>query len=367
MEAYITNQSIINQLKPIALASLITTLGITLLWVSNQKELSGQSRYAIALADLLAYSSKDHVIEKNAINLALLGKEVIKATEVDRVVFYDTNNKILGLVGISENGPHYTEQIVADGTLVGYVTVSLNQKAFEKLPIVRLVLYSSLLVFTITLSFFFFFKGNKNTRTSIPIVSVPKKKNVPAYCLFINIHNHFSLSKHSKEDALNDAITMAAEVCAMYPGAYFKLPDQGVLVLLDEESITAYESVKASWLLQKLLEEIETTNLYKFFLSTCMYDEKPSETSDQLKDSFTKTERELGLRIASLTKGDAISLSKSLFGKLTDAQKQSCQLLEHPVLNDLTKNQGIYLLFRTLPEEETIQEQVNMILGFKSD
>ena len=58
---------------------------------------------------------------------------------------------------------------------------------------------------------------------------------------------------------------MAAEVCAMFPGAYLKLPDEGVLVLLDEESITAYESVKAGWLLQKLLKEIETTNLYRFF------------------------------------------------------------------------------------------------------
>ena len=73
------------------------------------------------------------------------------------------------------------------------------------------------------------------------------------------------------------------------------------------------------------------------------------------------------LRIASLTKADSISLSKSLFGKLNKAQQESCQLLEHPVLNDLAKSQDIYALSPTSPEEETIQEQVNMILGFKSD
>ena len=154
----------------------------------------------------------------------------------------------------------------------------------------------------------------------------------------------------------------------MYPGAYSKLPEAGILVLLDEESITPYESLKAGWLLQKLLKEIETINLYRFFLSTCVCNEKPSESSDKLLiDAVPKNERALGLRIASLTKADSISLSKSLFGKLNQAQQETCQLLEHPVLNDLTKNQDIYVLSRTLPEEETIQEQVNMILGFKTD
>ena len=98
-----------------------------------------------------------------------------------------------------------------------------------------------------------------------------------------------------------------------------------------------------------------------------MYGEKPSETSGQLADSFSKNERDLGLRIASLIKGDSISLSESLFSRLSDSQKKSCRLLEHPVLNDLTQNQEIYVLSRTLPQEETIQEQVNMILGFKSN
>mgnify|MGYP003299510396 FL=1 len=368
METNITNQSIIDKLKPIALASLITTLGITLLWLSNQKDLSGQRNYAIGLNNLLAYSSKDFVIEKNAINLALLGKEVTKAKEVDRVVFYDTDNKILGLVGHSAAGPHYTEQIIVDGTLVGYVTVSLNQKAFEKLPIVELILYSSLVIFAVTLLFYLIFKSTKNVRTSIPIVSVPKKKDVPAFCLFINVHNHLSLANAAKEIAIDDALAMASEVCAMYPGAYSKLPEAGILVLLDEETITPYESVKAGWLLQKLLKEIETTNLYRFFLSTCVCSEKPSESSDKLLvESVSKNERALGLRIASLTKADSISLSKSLFGKLNDAQQESCQLLEHPVLNDLAKSQDIYALSPTSPEEETIQEQVNMILGFKSD
>ena len=368
METNNTKQSIVDKLKPIALASLVTALGITILWVSYQKELSGQHRYAIGLADLLAYSSKNYVIEKDAINLALLGKEVTKAKEVDRIVFYDTNNKILGLVGNSENGPHYTEQIIVDDTLVGYVTVSLNQKAFGKLPIIELLLYSGLVIFVVTLLFFLTVKGAQKVSTSIPIVSVTKRKDVPAYCLFINVHNHLSLANTAKESAIDDAHTMAAEVCAMFPGAYFKLPDEGVLVLLDEESITAYESVKAGWLLQKLLKEIETTNLYRFFLSTCTCSEKPSESSDQLLvDAITKNERALGLRIASLTKADSISLSESLFSRLSDTQKESCQLLEHPVLNDLTKNQDIYVLSRTLPEEETIQEQVNMILGFKND
>ncbi len=368
METNIKNQSIIDKLKPIALASLITTLGITLLWISNQKEFSGQRSYAIGLADLLAYSSKDYVIEKNAINLTLLGKEVTKASEVDRVIFYDTNNKILGLVGNSETGPHYTEQIIVDGILVGYVTISLNQKAFEKLPLVQLILYSSLVIFAVTLLFYLILRGTKTARTSIPIVSVPKKKDVPAFCLFINVHNHLSLANTAKENAIDDALAMASEVCAMYPGAYSKLPEEGILVLLDEESITPYESVKAGWLLQKLLKEIETTSLYRFFLSTCVCGEKPSESSDKLLvESVPKNERVLGLRIASLTKADSISLSKSLFGKLNEAQQESCRLLEHPVLNDLAKSQDIYALSPTSPEEETIQEQVNMILGFKSD
>ena len=179
----------------------------------------------------MAYSSKDFVIEKNAINLTLLGKEVTKAKEVDRVVFYDTDNKILGLVGHSAAGPHYTEQIIVDGTLVGYVTVSLNQKAFEKLPIVELILYSSLVIFAVILSFYLILKGTKNVRTSIPIVSVPKKKDVPAFCLFINVHNHLSLANAAKEIAIEEALAMASEVCAMYPGAYSKLPEAGILVL----------------------------------------------------------------------------------------------------------------------------------------
>ena len=47
-----------------------------------------------------------------------------------------------------------------------------------------------------------------------------------------------SLPTAAKENAIDDALAMASEVCAMYPGAYSKLPEAGILVLLDEETIT---------------------------------------------------------------------------------------------------------------------------------
>ena len=345
----------------------MTALGITTIYFYNYEQFSGKERYANSTTKLLSYASKNYVIERDLINLTLLGKEAIKSTEIDRLVFYDLDNKILGVVGTSLTGPHYTEPIIDDGILAGYITVSLNPEAFDKLPIGLMAITGSSVIFVVTLIFFLLTIPKKRTTTSIPIVAVPEKEDFPAFSLFVNVHNRLSLSEESNISAIDDALTMASEVCALRPGYAFRLLDQGILVLFDTEEAVAYDGVKAAWLLQQLLLELETPALYRFFMSTCISDGKPSELSESIaaKEIFSHHEANLAFRFASLTKENTISLSADLYNSLSTSQKESCLLFEHPVLEDIAEGRSLYTLTKNEDEEETIKTQVDMILGFK--
>jgi len=355
------------RLRSYFLASIITALGITTIWIYNYEKFSGQERYASSMTKLLSYASKNYVIERDVINLTLLSKEATKMAEIDRLVFYDLDNKILGVVGTSLAGPHYTEPIIDDGILAGYITVSLNQEAFDQLPVTLMITTISLVVLIVTLIFFALTIPKKQITNSIPIVAVPDKENCSAYSLFVNVHNRLSLSEELNKSAIDDALTMANEVCALRPGSAFKLSDQGILVLFDREGTIAYEGIKAAWLLQQLLVELETPALYRFFISTCINEGKPSELSVATPETFSPQEASLAFRVASLTKENDISISEELFSSLSESQQDSCQIFEHPVLEDIAEGQNLYTLTKKQDEKDTIKRQVDMILGFKED
>ena len=183
----------------------------------------------------------------------------------------------------------------------------------------------------------------------------------------MNVQNRLSLSEETNISAIDDALTMASEVCALRPGYAFRLLDQGILVLFDTEEAVAYDGVKAAWLLQQLLLELETPALYRFFMSTCISDGKPSELSESItaKEIFSHHEANLAFRFASLTKENTISLSADLYNSLSSSQKESCLLFEHPVLEDIAEGRSLYTLTKNEDEKETIKTQVDMILGFK--
>ena len=338
-----------------------------MIWSYNYEQFSGKEKYANSITKLLSYASKNYVIERDVINLTLLGKEATKSAEIDRLVFYDLENKILGVVGTSLTGPHYTEPIIDDGILAGYITVSLNPEAFDKLPVGLMAITGCAVILGVTLIFFVLTIPKKRGTTSIPIVAVPEKEDFPAFSLFVNIHNRLSLSEENNKSAIDDALTMATEVCALRPGYAFRLLDQGILVLFDAEGTVAYDGIKAAWLLQQLLLELEAPALYRFFMSTCVSDGKPSELSESTtaKDIFSNHDADLAFRIASLTKENTISLSEDFYSSLSTSQKDSCQLFEHPVLEDIAQGQSLYTLIKSEDERETIKQQVDMILGFK--
>ncbi len=353
------------RLRSYFVASIITALGITTIWIYNYERFSGQERYAITTTKLLSYASKNYVIKRDVINLTLLGKEATKSEEIDRLVFYDFENKILGVVGTSLAGPHYTQPIVEDGILAGYITVSFNQKAFNNLPVGLIVVTTAFVILIVTLILFLSTIPKNPTPNSIPIIAVPDKKDCQAYSLFINVHNRLALSEEINDSAIDDALTMAAEVCALLPGSAFKLSDHGILVLFDREGAIAYEGIKATWLLQQLLIELETPALYRFFLSTCVSKGKPSELSVVATGVFSPQETNLAFRIASLTKENTISISEDLFNSLSEEQKDSCEIFEHPVLEDIAEGRNLYTLTRSEDEKDITKRQVDMILGFK--
>ena len=142
--------------------SFITALGITAVWAFNYDSLTGPDQYGTSTAKLLSYSSKTYVIEQDVINLTLLGKEATRSPEIDRIIFYDADNNVLGVVGTSKTGPHYTKPITEGGILAGYVTVSLNQQVFSALPINLLAIGSISVVLSVTLGFLLISKKPKS-------------------------------------------------------------------------------------------------------------------------------------------------------------------------------------------------------------
>ncbi|MEM7077825.1 MAG: hypothetical protein AAF513_04255 [Pseudomonadota bacterium] len=354
---------------PTAVTSAVL-VGICLLfvWARPVDQNEHMQRFGTVLATTIAKTSATHLLNNQRIELAVLANDTTQHPEVAGIVFYNINNEVIALHGRNDLNSSYPATITAEDAIIGYVNLFLEPTAFA--PPARLqqwllsVLSILLAPFVVLLGVQLSQRGNR----SLPIVSVPEQPHSPqlCFCLFVNLHNQIALSRDERRAALEDALAMAEEVCAIHQGVALTADDRGVLVLLDQTVITAAQAICASLLLQDLLHEFETDGKFRCYLDEYLAPDNPTElNAADLTEIYAEEGFDSGWLLAALARSQTAQLSAAVRAKHLPHQQSRAEAFEHPLLSDIAPHADVFLIAE-LPEQQAqlIVNQGQLILGF---
>ena len=351
------------------LATAICSVGLLLIWAQPTQSDPEMARFGGALSQTLAHANAGYLMHQERIELAVIANLVTRYPEVDGVVFYSAGNDIIAMSGSQDLGQHYTASATMDDTITGYVSVVLNPGAFAAPLNIWSWLASALILLSspfVSLAIMqFSARGNR----SLPIVSVPEpgpSSPQPAYCLTFNLHNQFALNKQAQQQAIDDALTMTQEVCAIHQGINAGIAERGVILLLDAATTPAANAICAAFLAQTLLSQFETDGEFRCCLSTTSTPGSAAEVAGvRAEDIHEAAETDQLLMLAALAKPHSVVVTQSAYQHLNEQEQQWASTFNHPLLDDIVQQETIYQI-EGLPDQQQqlIDSQAMLILGF---
>ena len=349
-------------------ATAICAASLFAIWFERPNGQQEIERYGHALATTLADTTAAALFEERRITLTVIANRLTELDEIAGVAFFDQADELMAMSGVQQAQTSFQAQATIDDTPSGYVQVTLNRAAFAP-PIPWALWLLSLLAILLTppltvMAIQFTARGNR----SLPIVSVPSEptQDQPAYLLTIKLHNQRSLSRREQTQAIEDALAMGQEVCALYPGLAVSLQERGLTLVISKAEASGLKAVYASLLVQRLLREYETQGEFRCMLSTVISPSDPAEATFIRTEALEEmTNVELNLTIASLAKANTALMDAEIFTDLSEEQRQWAEPFHHPILEDLAPD-GVFFCIEALPEQEQalITEQAQVVLGF---
>ena len=350
------------------IATAICAASLLVIWFERPDGQEEMDRYGSALANTLANTTADALLNTEQITLTVIANRLTALEEIGGIAFFDPSDAMMAMSGIQPSNVSYVAEATIDETLSGIVYVTLNQEAFAPplpwmlglLSLITVLLTPAITVMVIQFSA----RGNR----SLPIVSVPAEQaqEQPAYLLTVKLHNQRSLRSAEQKQAIDDALAMAQEVCALYPGFAFAIQERGLALLISKAETDGLRAIYASLLLQRLLREYETQGEFRCHLCNIISPKDPAETTAMTVDAIKAvTNLEQNFTLASLAKSETALMTAEVFADLTQEQSGWAQEFTHPILEDLAPQQMFYSIER-LPEREKtlITGQAQVVLGF---
>lgn len=351
-----------------AIATAISTLCLLAIWFERPDGQDEMDRYGQALATTLADTTAPQLLNKQRITLTVIANRLTTLEEIAGIAFYDADNELMALSGVQRSDADYRAQATIDDTPSGAVTVSLARDIFAPaIPWSLLFLSALALLLTPPITVMviqFSTRGNR----SLPIVSVPNEpaQEQPAYLLTVKLHNQRSLNQQEQRQAIEDALTMGREVCALYPGFALTLQERGLALLISKAEASSQKALYASFLFQRLLTEYETQGEFRCLLSAAISPKDPAETTSinaSTLEAITNVEQNLTL--ASLAKADTALMTEEVFNELSEDERHWATAFAHPILEDLAPEAAFYTVTSLPQEQQTlITEQAQVVLGF---
>ena len=351
-----------------AIATVICAASLLIIWFERPDGQEEMDRYGSALANTLANTTADALLNTEQITLTVIANRLTALEEIGGIAFFDPSDEMMAMSGIQPSNISYVAQATIDETLSGIVYVTLNREAFAPplpwmlglLSLITVLLTPPVTVMVIQFSA----RGNR----SLPIVSVPAEQaqEQPAYLLTVKLHNQRSLRSAEQRQAIDDALAMAQEVCALYPGLAFAIQERGLALLISKAETNGLQAIYASLLLQRLLREYETQGEFRCHLCTVISPKDPAETTAMTVDAIEAvTNLEQNLTLASLAKSETALMTAEVFADFTQEQCDWAQEFTHPILEDLAPRETVYSTERGPERAKTlITGQAQVVLGF---
>ncbi|MFP6836601.1 MAG: hypothetical protein VB948_10925 [Pseudomonadales bacterium] len=243
------------------LATLLTALSLYTLWQLTDETQKRADAYGASLAAGLAQLTTDPLMERDRITLSVLANRTLESPEVSGVAVYTIDNQILAASGQTENGPHYTQPITFDDSIMGYVRVSLKRPE-GRLSIAMIllgILTISLTPLLTVAAFSLRYVGKPATPPKIAhaneiTVQLPDEME-QHHLVAVNLYNQISMTLDERKAELDHASAIAEQVARLYYGEVRPLPGTGLLVHFHPSSDTdrALQVLCATFVLVELL------------------------------------------------------------------------------------------------------------------
>ncbi len=329
-------------------------------------------QYGQSMVQTIAHTSAGHLLHQDRIELAVVANEVATYPEISGMVFYNANNEILAMAGGTDLRRHHTSAATLDDTITGYVALDLNAQAFAAPTPWWAWLATLAAVVLVPLSAVFAVGAvlrSQNDTRSLPIVTVPEPQRVPqeSFCVVVNLYNQLALNRHHRDEAVQDALQMAQEVCAIHHGYALHVPERGVLLVLDRNTVNASDAICAAYLLQDLLLEYETSGEFRFYLTRVDCNRAPGDATRLELQDLEAFDLDDALTLAALSNNENLLICQAVFDSLASAEQPWATAFLHPLLEDLSETECAYAV-NNLPEPQRalVANQAELILGFNT-
>ncbi|HCD26700.1 MAG TPA: hypothetical protein DER02_04215 [Gammaproteobacteria bacterium] len=353
------------------LATLVFAAGLIAIWFNSSSQQREMDRYGTSLASMLAKTTAGDLLAQERINLAIIGQSLISEPEILGVRFANNRGEILVENGQLGAASRYIANAALDDNAVGRITLYLDAQAFRPaFPWLRWIASFGLALASPFLAVSLLQISARGNR-SLPIVSVPEEQATEqsAFLIILTLHNQLALSVQEREQALEDAKTIAQEVCALYPGMTLSLSERGTGLLLSKRDNQLEQAVYAAFLLQVLLDEYETLGRFRTLLTECVAPGDPTELVDIDPDELNLSlDLDDALTLASLARQQTVLVSAGLFDEPTDSDSYAkSNAFDHPLTQDISPDHALRLLTALLATQaQQIQAQAELILGFSN-
>jgi uncharacterized membrane protein affecting hemolysin expression len=336
----------------LATASATVAAGVLAVWLIlalTDRQQQRVEHFGSAMAAAMAALTVEALIRDDRMHLGVVGNRLADQPEVRGAATLDADQRPLATTG-SLPEPHFTEPVVVDGDVIGYVRVAIDPTAFAAAhPGRPLLLLTAALLLPLLITV-----GASLVRAigdgtlrpprwrgepaeaaqdtdAVDAVPPPEPEPIRHYLLAINLYNQLSLQPTEREFELSLCLELAESVAARYQGQVVALPGVGALLDFDHTNATdrPTQVIHAAFLLARLLREEAPFGVYRLGMNVthCPVDEVLALDDDAVNDAVL---------LSALARDLTLAVSAPCMALTDDAEPLTCKPLVNPLLDELT-------------------------------
>jgi uncharacterized membrane protein affecting hemolysin expression len=356
-----------------AVAVVFTALALQLIVMLTDQTEERIDQFGNAAAGVMAELAVEPMLKQDRLHLGVIGNRLADLAEIDGVASYTLDNQVLASTGNTLR-LRYAQPVSIDGSVVGYVRVSVDPEAFAAPAHGRMlaaVVTLLLLPLAISVGWALSRPGRRQEfvarlpRLSAPWVSgrlpapsledveglpEPEPVEVTHYLLAVNLYNQLSLPATEREFELSLCVELAESVAEIFQGHVVGQTGLGAVVTFDhtDDPDRPFQVICAALVLARLLREEAPFGIYRLGLNLTVRraDEPLPLTDDAVADAAL---------LSALAKDTTLALSAPFAAALDSRERVVMRPLVNPLLDELaTSEGGCYLVTELDPPHASL-------------
>ena len=345
---------------PLFLVSIITGVALLLLFSTTRSDDVHIDHFGSTLSTALATQVVDPLGAEDLMHLGVLANRITELPEVIGATVHTVDGKMLASSGDVQRGRPFTQGVVVDDTIVGYVRLHVDSSLFGEAVPTPLIVLSLMLVLGVPAGVLLVMRWHSGHRAYHEARESSAERLEPAterphYLVVVNLFNQLSLPPEQCKQELAFAMELAEVLASSHQADVVELSGTGLLLSFDDTSSDdrPFHVVCAASVLSQLLREADSRGRYRISAHRILKsDAEPLDLgSDQVADAAI---------LSALAKDNTLAVSAAFYAAVPYPQRLMGEAMNNPLLGELESiDGGAYLVIGlAAPHQELVMEQV---------